>query len=174
MKTCKIFIILLLLLPVPFSHARAEGRIYRVAGSSMTPTLLPGDPVVVTDVKNLERGNLVAIGFQQAAHPMVKRVIAVAGDRVEIVEGNLRVNDERVRKIDPGKWVITMKQLSRYGGRLPAGTLLVLGDNPENSRDSRRFGLVAVHQVAGKVFPLKGRPRYGEMEGSSIEGSSMR
>ncbi len=174
MKNGRIFIILFLFLLVPLSHARAEGKIYRVSGTSMTPALFPGDPVKVTDVSNLQRGDLVAVRFQKAAHAMVKRVIALSGDRVAIVKGSLLVNEDTVRKINPARWTVLMKQLSRYGGEVPAGNFLVLGDNPAVSFDSRRFGLVARSQVAGKVYPLKVLPRQGKLEGPSIEGSSMR
>jgi len=146
----KILISILILIP---SLALCAERTYTVAGHSMEPALMPGDRVVVAplDDRPLERGELVAISLKGMHTPMVKRVVAVKGDALEIRENALFVNNEKINNIDTGRWASTIKQLEHYGWRVPENNLFVLGDNPENSRDSRRLGLLSLDQISGRV-----------------------
>ena len=144
--------------------ARAAEKIYTVAGSSMLPTLRPGQRIVVkTDnFLPLRRGDLVAIRLQNRENPMVKRVVAVAGDRLAINGNRLWINDAGLEPelvIDPRRWRSTINQLQNYNWIVPANTIFILGDNRRNSRDSRRLGLISVNQVCGQVINLKDDPK---------------
>lgn len=144
-------IALLMLLP---SAAFAGERSFTVSGNSMSPALMAGDKVIAQDVQNetvLKKGDLVIIEFSHRKRPMVKRVAAVAGDKIEFREGALMVNGQTLRKIDPEKWKSTMSQIAHYDNSVPKNNILVLGDNAENSRDSARLGLISMDQVTGKV-----------------------
>lgn len=75
---------------------------------------------------------------------MIKRVVAVGGDLVEISDGKLKVN---------GITVAPASAASNSRLRtVPDGSLFVLGDHLHVSRDSRDFGLVAVRNVAARVI----------------------
>ena len=141
---------------LPASSWAGEARTYTVAGSSMSPTLMEGDTVVVSDegVDGLKRGDLAAIRFAGRTNPMVKRVAAIAGDMVEIKGDRLLVNGKEICFIDSYRWRSTIKQLERYRWILPENNVFILGDNPENSRDSRRLGLISTEQVKGKVIEI--------------------
>ena len=111
---------------------RAHLVVVTVRGMSMAPTLQPGDRLIVRRRTNPTVGAIVVAAEPQpcrpgrvpAAHWVVKRVAAVAGDPVPACIG---VQETHVR----------------------AGQLVLLGDNPDHSRDSRHFGLVGTEQVIG-------------------------
>ena len=134
----------------------ADSKTYTVAGDSMSPALVSGDRVVVSSDRmvQLSRGDLVAIRFKHSDTPIVKRVVAVEGDRVEIKDASILVNGQKYRQIDMARWKTTMTQLERYGWVVPSKNIFVLGDNPDSSLDSRRLGLISVDQVEGRVVKI--------------------
>jgi len=80
---------------------------------------------------------------------LIKRVIAVGGDRVEIRNNQVLVND--VALAEP--YVAAGVQMSDLGPvYIPYGHVWVLGDNRNNSRDSRVFGPVAEDTIVGRAF----------------------
>ena len=150
----KLIFLAVLLLPY-LSYGNAL-KTYTVAGDSMSPVLASGDNVVVnTEIDEpAERGDLVAIKFKNTATPMVKRVVAVEGDRVEIKNNTIIINEKSFRHIDEKRWQSTVNQLKRYSWIVPSNNFFVLGDNPQNSRDSRRLGLISTSQLIGKVVKI--------------------
>ena len=135
------------------AQAAAGEAVYRVRGTSMAPTLAPGDRVVVQEAapETLHRGDLTVIAFRRRPAPLVKRAVALPGDRLAVAAGRLRVNGADAGPLDPQRAAATLAQLDRYGWVVPPATLLVLGDNSANSRDSRRLGLIPFVRVKGKV-----------------------
>lgn len=109
-----------------------------VRGVSMLPQLAPGDRVLVrrTSVRRVRRGDIVVFSRPRDASRgwMIKRVVAVPGDPIP-------------RLAVPLLW--------RYpGSHVPAGRLVVLGDNPDESYDSRSFGYVHASSLLGVVTAL--------------------
>lgn len=152
---------------------------YQVPSGSMQPTLQPGDRVAVdmrayglrlpfTEVQLLatgapQRGDVVVFDSPADGTRLIKRVVAVAGDHVQLRDGYLRINgqplrQEVAREVFGGKPV--QLDLGDGGGpdiagvTLPAGKLLVLGDNRGNSADGRFFGLVEADKVYGKALAV--------------------
>ncbi len=130
-----------------------------VNGSSMHPTLKTGDEIQLDanyyQSHSPQKGDLVAIKFQSRNRMMVKRVLAVPGDLVEIASGRLSVNGEKPRTISgksSGSRVLSL-QLKRYGNRVPENNFLVMGDNSGRSFDSADYGIVSYNQLAGKIIP---------------------
>lgn len=93
---------------------------------------------------------------------LIKRVIAVAGDKVDIKDGLLYINDilqeeAYVKGKTPGLGM-------SYPIIIPEEHVFVMGDNRENSMDSRSFGPININNIEGKavfrVFPLSkiGKP----------------
>lgn len=143
------------------STAFAAGeKSYTVSGDSMAPTLVVGDTVVVGNGLNepFQKGDLVSLRISTDKPPLVKRIVAVEGDRVEFSDGAILVNGKKSGEFDPKRWQATIKQLERSGWNVPAGFLFILGDNPANSRDSRRLGLISTSQVEGKVVRVIRKP----------------
>lgn len=127
----------------------------RVPSESMAPTLRPGDHLLVdktpgTGRTNPDRGQLVVFTDPVAGELLVKRVAAVAGDRVAIDNGVLTVNGQPVPEpyLDPaGPDRSYLHVLD-----VPAGSIFVLGDNRACSVDSRTFGPVPTRLVVGRVL----------------------
>jgi signal peptidase I len=134
----------------------AEQKTYTVSGDSMSPALANGDSVDVESesAQSLKRGDLLALRIGPDRTPMVKRVVAVAGDKVEFIDGAVWVNGKKLGGFDARRWQATVKQLERSNWIVPPGYLFILGDNPANSRDSKRLGLIAITQVEGRVVRI--------------------
>lgn len=122
----------------------------RVASHSMDPTITQGRVVLIDKVswrlRGLDRGQFVEFrGFHD--QPMLKRVVGLAGDVVEMRDARLYVNDQRVRE----PYVDHSRIDGEYFGpvRVPVGQLFVLGDNRGRSIDSRSFGPVDESAVIG-------------------------
>jgi signal peptidase I len=126
-------------------------EVVRVEAASMAPTLRDGERVVlVHGVGEPRRGELVALDDPAGGGLIVKRVVALAGDRVEFDDGRLvldgRVVDEPyadLRHVD-----------GVFAGPfapVPPGHVYVLGDNRGDSVDSRTFGPVPVAALDGRI-----------------------
>lgn len=141
----------------------------KVDGHSMQNTLQNNDQLIITDFcYTPKRGDIVIVSrnpenlgmdeLRDDQQPIVKRVIAVGGDTIEITEdGDVLVNDEvldepyikeyalngRTEQID-----FTVKQT------VPKGCIFVMGDNRNDSHDSRAKDVWMVDQryVLGKVL----------------------
>ena len=133
-------------------------RIMDVNGSSMVPTLKNGDKVLVSGLLyEPDRGDIVV--FKKDSYndnkALVKRVIAVAGDTVNIDfdNGIVYVNGEAIQEayLDGS----TNNKLDFIGPQtVPENCLFVMGDNRNASTDSRdkRIGMVDKRLVIGKVL----------------------
>ncbi|MBN2185022.1 MAG: signal peptidase I [Candidatus Krumholzibacteriota bacterium] len=176
---------------------------YLVPTPSMNPTILEGDffyanklayrfKIPFTKASLFEwsapkRGDIVVFKFPENERSLfTKRVIGVAGDRVEFVEGRIYINGRKIEqdfiefkgsaKIYEEDLVGTkhyVQYLSSGRGSdnmkidIPEGYLFVMGDNRENSYDSRHWGMLPLGNVEGKIavrwfsFDLKElRPRF--------------
>jgi signal peptidase I len=90
---------------------------------------------------------------------LVKRVIAVGGDTIDIKDGKVYLNGEQLDEPYIREPMIYVPEQSQeYPLTVPEGKLFVMGDNRNFSNDSRdtRYGLVDAENVIGKiVFPKK-------------------
>ncbi|MGE8279293.1 MAG: signal peptidase I [Stenotrophomonas sp.] len=152
---------------------------YQVPSGSMQPTLQPGDRVVVdmrayglrlpfTNIKLLatgqpRRGDVAVFDSPADGTRLIKRVVAVGGDRVQLHDGYLSINEQPLRQ-EVARELFGDKpvQLDLHDGggpdingiTLPAGKLLVVGDHRGNSFDGRFFGLVDADAVYGKAIAV--------------------
>jgi signal peptidase I len=159
----KLLIVFALFLLPTFSYGKAF-KVYTVSGDSMSPALVSGDKVAVsTEIDTpIERGELVAIKFKSRSVPIIKRVTAVPGDRVEIKDKGIYINGDKVRDIDQDRWKSTASQLRHYDWIIPPKHFFILGDNPENSLDSRRLRIIAQDQIHGKVIEVIKKQHYSK------------
>ncbi len=125
----------------------------RVVGSSMDPTLKDEDRVLVLKLADAGKGQLVVFKNPLApAQNVIKRVVAVAGERVAIREGRLLVNGLEIGEpylVHPSDHDAALDFPETLVG---PGTIFVLGDNRAVSQDSRKpFGPIEVRMVVGRA-----------------------
>ena len=128
---------------------------FRIPSESMVPTLEVGDRVFVNKFiyrfTEPERGDIVVFEDVEGGEDyLIKRVVAVAGDRVRVSNGRLKVDGEIQEEtyIKP-----QFPDGSIYGPeKVPEGYVFVMGDNRGNSADSRVFGLLPIENIEGEAF----------------------
>jgi len=130
-----------------FQVARAEGQ-------SMAPTLEDQDRLIVNKLAyrmgEPRRGDIVMLYYPlNPEKSFVKRVIAEEGDTVRIVDGQVYVNDIPLKDdYVPAKY----RSHDDWGPQvIPEGYDFVMGDNRNNSSDSRSWGMVPKRYIIGKV-----------------------
>jgi len=94
---------------------------------------------------------------------LVKRVIGVSGDEIDIKDGYVYLNGDMLDETYV-KGSTYIRNID-FPIKVEENTLFVLGDNREKSRDSREFGLIKINQVEGKaIFRLSPFSRFGAIE----------
>jgi len=120
-----------------------------VSGNSMCNTLQDGDYVLYTRmVSEVKRGDIVSLSLPSGEY-YVKRVVAVAGDTVDIRDGKVFINGtEENASYVLGETIGENKAVD-YPCTIEEGQVFVLGDNRSESVDSRYYGSFNVNQVTG-------------------------
>ena len=132
-------------------------RIIQVDGSSMVPTLTNGDKLIVWGAGYTpERGDVVIVdSYTTYGKPLVKRVIAKGGDTISIdyETGTVTVNGEVLQE----DYIAEPTYLGydvEFPYTVPEGTVFVMGDNRNQSLDSRSsyIGCIDEQDILGKVL----------------------
>lgn len=133
-------------------------RVSELSSVSMSPTLLPGDSVLVNrliyHLRPPRRGDIIVFHFPQAgSRDFVKRVIGVPGDVVQERDGRLTVNGAAVH-VSRTALADSPQGAGAAPGwqRVPVDRLYVLGDNWRTSLDSRFWGTVDEREVVGEAI----------------------
>jgi len=148
---------------------------YKIPSRSMVPTLLVGDHLLVNKfiygvkipyfrktiipVTDPQRGDIVVFIYpNDRSKDFIKRVIGVAGDTIEIKNKKIFINGKEYTDtygiysdsvIYPG----SMQPRDNFGPvTVPPKSLFVMGDNRDESADSRYWGFVELNDVEGKAF----------------------
>ena len=126
--------------------------VLQIEGTSMEPTLVNGDIVLLTKTTNFDRGELC--GFSWNNKLLIKRVIGIPGDWIEIdTDGTVYLNGEKLEEPYAEKLSVGECDLD-FPFQVPQEQYFVMGDMRESSIDSRStlIGCVARDQIVGKVF----------------------
>lgn len=144
---------------------------------SMNPTLVEGDMIVLKRTKDVERLDIVSfnssleltesdvskLNFIQKIYvkagdekKLIKRVIGLPGDKIDIIDGRVYINDEELIE----NYLGSVKEEEEIHSVVPDGEYFMMGDNRNRSTDSRSsiVGTIKKEDIIGKamfrVFPL--------------------
>lgn len=134
------------------------GRIIGVDGSSMVPTLHHGDMLILQSLGYKPRQNDVVVLTKESfmEQPIVKRVIAVGGQTVDIdyTENTVYVDGVALDEPYINELMEDLGPESITHAEVPEGSIFVMGDNRNHSSDSRspRLGVVDERYVLGRAL----------------------
>jgi len=132
-----------------------------VSGHSMSPTLEEGDRLIIKkyevllNTEDYKRGDLIVFEspLENDDKYFIKRVIGLPGDKINITEGKLYINDLEIEEPYISKDTFTESLTFGDNYVVSENELFVLGDNrlPGKSNDSRSFGSVSLEKIEGKI-----------------------
>ncbi len=137
---------------------------YKLPTGSMIPTILPGDQILankyIYKFSKPITGDVVVFTTPHKKAIYIKRIIGVGGDEIEIKDKKLFVNNILQKEIyvihgDKRVYTANLSPRDNFGPyAIPENSVFLLGDNRDNSEDSRFWGTVDIKNVHGKVQNL--------------------
>jgi signal peptidase I len=151
---------------------------FKIPTGSMEPNLLIGDHLIVNKMifaptvsgverallpgRSISRGDVVVFKYpEDPERDFIKRVIGLPGDRVEVRQKRVFVNDKPLREPyahyadgPPGTGPVRSDDVREAYGpvTVPQGQYFMMGDNRDNSQDSRFWGYLPHHYVKGQAL----------------------
>ncbi len=158
-----------------------DGKIFRIPSQGMDPQLIIGDHIIVDNEyynhKEIQRGDVaVFLNPSDSKSLLIKRVMALPGEKIEIKERVIIINNVKV--IDKSAYYIDQNyvpQKDDYGPLvIPEDSYFLLGDNRDQSLDSRVIGTVSKKLFVGKALIIYGStPHRESLEGAIPDRSGM-
>ncbi|MEP7704257.1 signal peptidase I [Paraglaciecola sp. 25GB23A] len=184
-KTIKQNLSFILVLFVLFASRSSLADWYVVPTGSMQPTIVEGDRILVnkmayrlelpfSDITLLNlatptRGDIVTLNSKAADTRLVKRVIGLPGDHIQLVNNQLIINGQLVSYLNTSLSKQKTEQLAEKSHmvqflqtsnpmdnfdmvEVPKDSYLLMGDNRNNSADSRVYGFFPAQEIQGKAL----------------------
>lgn len=147
-----------------------------IPSGSMMPTLLPGDYILVNKFiygvrvpyegsrlffhKVPNRGDVIVFIYpKDTSEDFIKRVIGLPGEIVQVINGKIYINNKLLpdpwgyfNKSEPAGFIEAVENFGPIV--VPKDSLFVMGDNRNNSEDSRFWGTLPIKNVLGKAFTI--------------------
>lgn len=126
-----------------------------VKGESMLPTFRHNNKVVIFKMTTVDRFDIIVFKSPISDEYHIKRVIGLGGDTVEMKDDRLFINGEEYdepylheakKELLPGQ-----KMTEDFKISVPEGSLFVMGDNRQRSRDSRSYGTISEESILGEA-----------------------
>ncbi len=133
---------------------------FYIPSASMEPTLQVGDRILVNKFiyrfRSPQRGEVIVFKYPvKPEYKFIKRVVGLPGERVEIIDGVVYIDGKSLKE----EYIIDKGYTDFSETVVPKGHYFVLGDNRNNSEDSRFWGFLPQENIVGKAFlifwPLK-------------------
>ena len=149
---------------------------FDIPSGSMEPTLLPGDYILVNKFiygvripfsntkifpyNNPKRGDVIVFIFpKNPSEDFIKRVIGMPGETVQIIQGKIYIDNALISdpwgyfdKKEPPGFIQAVENFGPF--KVSDDSLFVMGDNRNNSADSRFWGTLPLKNVLGKAFVI--------------------
>ena len=131
------------------------GQLVTVEGPSMNPGLWSNERVLVGRVEYYFRqprlGDIVLTRFPNSSEHYIKRVIGVAGDHIAVTDGVLYLNGQPVQEpyLLDALMDMDFEELT-----VPEDSVFVMGDNRNNSEDSRIVGPLPLSNIEGRAYTV--------------------
>jgi len=165
----------ILLTVVIFVMIRSVVQNFRIEGLSMEPTLHAGQYLIVNKFEYQflhppRIGDIIVFEYPRSPdRDFIKRVIGTPGDKVEIRQGKVYINDRAIEE----PYLNTLGNYSWGPQIIPQDEYFVLGDNRNNSSDSHTWGTLPKKYIIGKAWISYWPPKYwGLIESPSSLASS--
>ena len=125
----------------------------QVLGQSMEPNLHTSQRVVVEKVTyhlfhGPRRGDIIVIDMPEQAEMLIKRVVGLPGETIEVRRGQVYIEGEELDE----PWTVNPGGGSYGPHTIPPLHVFVLGDNRGASNDSRSFGTVRIEHIVGRAW----------------------
>ena len=161
-------VLIFLFIPRPLTRNYIKenvGKTFNIPAGSMIPTLLIGDMLLAkTDLiskLDIKKGELVIFNYpEDRSRIFIKRVIAIEGETLSIKNKKVFIDDVLIEEpyiINSDPKIIVNQSIPRdnlESVKIPAGSFFVLGDNRDDSFDSRYWGFVRKSDIIGKAALL--------------------
>ena len=125
----------------------------RVSGSSMDTTLSDGEIMLLYKQGHIDREDIIVIDKSVEGSYIIKRVIAMPGEKIKCVNNIIYINDEKYADTYAYGQTFDFEEIT-----LKKDEFFVLGDNRLVSKDSRYFGPVNINNIMGTtnivLFPF--------------------
>ena len=128
-------------------------QVAKVNGDSMSPTLEEKQFVIISkvaSVNSIERGDIVVFDYQ--GKNLIKRVVALPGETIQIKTDGIYVNDELIEDYVDVEMNKIATNVFEEKVQLKDNEFVCIGDNRNNSFDCRRFGPITGDDIVGKVI----------------------
>lgn len=127
---------------------------FYIPSGSMEPTLKPGDRIIVNKItyrfSQPRRGDIMVFKYpRDPSRDFIKRIVGLPGETLEIKDSVVYINNKKI----PQPYLPPGLQFGSFGPvNIPEGSYFMMGDNRNNSEDSRVWGTLPRENIVGKAM----------------------